>query len=177
MIQSREEKKDSLLQALLQEYANAAQLYTNTIAVTYTRFYGFLAVHGALTVGFFLISGQWLRLAISVIGLILAILTFLSIEHVWQFSVFRLTQAREIEKRLNQLIKADNETKLTTFNNQEILFIKKENVRFPLTEVTLPEICWGAWLIKHIPYQAERMATGFIIGWWIFLIFLSCFLN
>lgn len=54
MTQPKEEKRDHLLPALLQEYANASQLYTNTIAVTYTRFFGFLAVHGALIVGFFL---------------------------------------------------------------------------------------------------------------------------
>ena len=53
MTQSTQEREDSLLQALLQEYANASQLYMNTIAVTYTRFFGFLAVHGALIVSFF----------------------------------------------------------------------------------------------------------------------------
>ena len=82
MTQSTQEREDSLLQALLQEYANAVQLYTNTIAVTYTRVYGFLAIHGALIVGFFLVSEQFHRFLISGTGLALAILTILTIEHV-----------------------------------------------------------------------------------------------
>ncbi|GAI04086.1 unnamed protein product [marine sediment metagenome] len=52
MTQPAQQKEDSLLQVLLQEYGNAVELYTNTIAVTYTRIYGLLAIHGAITVGF-----------------------------------------------------------------------------------------------------------------------------
>ena len=180
MTQPAQQKEDSLLQALLQEYGNAVELYTNTIAVTYTRIYGLLAVHGAITVGFFIVSGQW-ELVISVLGFILAIFTFLTVEHVWQFSLFRITQAREIERRLNNLIKVDNETKLTTFDKQATLFrkgITKRQVKFAhLTEEeSLPRDRWGTWLINNIPYQADRLITWFIVGWWISLIILS-FMN
>ena len=175
MTEPTQEKEDLLLQALLREYDNAVQLYTNTIAVTYTRIYGLLAVHGAITVGFFLVSGQW-QFAISILGFILAIFTFLTVEHVWQFSSFRITQAKEIEMLLNKLIKADDKFKLTTFHKQMTLFrkgIKKEEVKFNLTDESLPKDRWGTWLINNIPYQADRLITWFIVGWWIFLIILS----
>jgi len=175
MTQPTQEKENSLLQALLQEYANAVQLYTNTIAVTYTRIYGLLAIHGAITVGFFLVSGQW-KSIISGFGFVLAIFTFLTVEHVWQFSLFRITQAKEIELRLNKLIKAGNEIKLTTFDKQTTLFrkgIRKEEVKFDLTKESLPKDRWGTWLINNIRYQADRLIIWFIVGWWTFLIILS----
>ena len=167
MTQSTQEREDSLLQALLQEYANAVQLYTNTIAVTYTRVYGFLAIHGALIVGFFLVSEQFHGFLISGTGLALAILTILTIEHVWQFSMLRITQVREIEERLNQLIKADEKFKLTTFKNQKTLFIDKKKVTFPLINETLPKSL-GAWvLIKLLPHQADRIVTYSLGPLWI----------
>ena len=151
MTQPTQKKDDSLLQALLQEYDNAVQLYTNTIAMAYTRIYGLLAVHGAITVGFFLASGQW-QPVISLLGVILAIFTFLTVEHVWQFSLFRIAQAKEIEMSLNKLINADNKIKVTTFDKQGTLFrkgIKKEEAKFDLTKESLPKDRWGTWLINN----------------------------
>ena len=180
----KEKKENSLLQALLQEYANASQLYTNTIAVTYTRFFGFLAVHGALIVGFFLVSGafsgQW-QLLISIIGFFLAVITFLSIEHVCQFTQFRIAQAKEIEKQINdELKKVGIETEITTFNRQVVLFGKKEKMkpkklRFPhfSKEESLPEGKWGTWLINWFPYQADRCTAVLLIIVWIVLIIFS----
>ena len=169
-IKKHKKKEDSLLQALLQEYANAVQLYTNTIAVTYTRVYGFLAIHGALIVGFFFLPEH--RFLISCVGLALAIATILTIEHVWQFSILRITQVREIEERLNQLIKADENFKLTTFKNQKTLFIDKKGVTFPLINETLPK-SFRAWvLIKFLPHQADRIVTYLLgVGWLIATIF------
>jgi hypothetical protein len=167
MTQSTQGKEDSLLRALLQEYVNAVQLYTNTIAVTYTRVYGFLAIHGALIVGFFLVSEEFYQFLISGLGVALAIITILTIVHVWQFSILRITQVREIEERVNQLIKPEEDFKLTTFKNQETLFIKKEDVTFPLIDEALPK-SWGARvLIKHLPHQADRIVTYLLGAWWI----------
>lgn len=183
MIQPREEKRDTLLQALLQEYANASQLYTNTIAVTYTRFFGFLAVHGALIVVFFL-AAEW-RLLVSILGFILAIFTYLTIEHVWQFTKFRIAQAKEIENQINdELSKANIETKLTTFDRHMSLFgknkkIKKQEIEFPhlLEDKYLPKGRCGAWLINYFPHQADRVTTVILIIFWIVLGIFAWFLN
>lgn len=183
MTQPEEEKRDPLLQALMQEYANASQLYTNTIAVTYTRFFGFLAVHGAFIVGFFLAS-EWQRL-ISILGFILAFFTYITIEHVWQFTKFRIAQAKEIENQINnELSKADIETKLTTFDRHMSLFgkrkkIKKREIEFPhlSKDEYLPKGGCGAWLINYFPHQADRVTTVILIIFWIVLGIFAWFLN
>ena len=189
MTQSTQEREDSLLQALLQEYANASQLYMNTIAVTYTRFFGFLAVHGALIVSFFLVRDPdpvW-RLSISIIGFLLAIFTFLSIEHVWQFTKFRIAQARDIEKQINERFD-DGAEVITTFDRQALLFgnkglintlcerekIKSGDLKFshlPVVE-SLPRSKRAAWLINIFPFHADRATTIFLIILWVVL--LSC---
>ena len=189
MTQPREEKEDSLLQALLQEYANASQLYMNTIAVTYIRFFGFLAVHGALIVGFFLAPEPEWRLLISIIGFLLAIFTFLSIEHVWQFTEFRIAQARDIEKQINERFD-DGAKVITTFDRQAFLFgnkglintlcergekIMSGDLKFshlPVEE-SLPRSKRAALLINIFPFHADRVTTIFLIIIWVVLIILS----
>ena len=190
MTQSTQEREDSLLQALLQEYANASQLYMNTIAVTYTRFFGFLAVHGALIVCFFLTPDPVWRLPISIIGFLLAIFTFLSIEHVWQFTEFRIAQARDIEKQINERFD-DGAEVITTFDRQALLFgnkglinilfkgrekIKSGGLKFshlPVVE-SLPRSKWAAGLINIFPFHADQATTIFLIIIWVVLLLCSC---
>jgi hypothetical protein len=143
----------------------------NTIAVTYTRFFGFLAVHGALIVSFFLVRDPdpvW-RLSISIIGFLLAIFTFLSIEHVWQFTKFRIAQARDIEKQINERFD-DGAEVITTFEK-----IKSGDLKFshlPVVE-SLPRSKRAAWLINIFPFHADRVTTIFLIIIWVVLIILS----
>lgn len=172
MTQSTPEYGHYLLQILLQEYANAVQLYTNTIAVTYTRVYGFLTVHGALIVVLFLVHDPaFMRVIISLTGLILAVVTILTVEHVWQFSTLRITQLREIEEQLNKLIEPNDGFKLTTFKNQKTLFIDKNDVEFPLIKETLPKSCIAKKLIKCLPHQADRIVTYLMGAFWVFALF------
>jgi len=176
--QAEEEKRGYILQALLQEYANASQLYTNNIAASFARFFGFLAVHGALIVGFFTATKlQWL---ISCIGLIVAIITFLTVEYIWQYTEFRIAQAKEIERLINEkLSKAGIETKLTTFDRHITLFGKRKNIvkeKVIISKengVYLPKGKWGACLINNLPQQADRITARFLIVFWIFLIIFS----
>jgi hypothetical protein len=94
-------EKEGLLQALLQEYANAVLLYTNTISNTYTRVYGLLAGHGVLIAAFFVTPPVLeIKIAIIVIGFLLAILSYLTVEHVFLHAKFRMRQARDIEEKI-----------------------------------------------------------------------------
>ncbi|NJD54539.1 MAG: hypothetical protein FIB07_16970 [Candidatus Methanoperedens sp.] len=167
LIQTQETEKP-LIQALLQEYANSVQLYTNTITVTYTRVYGFLAVHSALIAGVFFAPTDFDRSIISIIGVVLAFFTILTVEHVWQFSMLRVAQMREIEERLNRLINANEIFKLTTFKNQYTLFFECKDVTFPLTHATLPNSQKSRLLIKYMPYQADKIITYLLGIWWIY---------
>ena len=101
MTQQTQEQKhqDFSLQVLLQEYANAVQLYISTIRVTHMRTYGLLTAHAALTAVFFTTSQQW-QLLVATIGLVFAIFSILVVEHVWLFIIFRIKQVKELEKLL-----------------------------------------------------------------------------
>jgi hypothetical protein len=158
MTQSTQEREDSLLQALLQEYAIASQLYMNTIAVTYTRFFGFLAVHGALIVGFFLAHDA---------------------DPVWRLTEFRSAQARDIEKQINERFD-DGAGVITTFDRQARLFENKEKIErghlnfSHLPEESLPRSKRAAWLINNFPFHADRAITIFLIIPWVVLLWCSC---
>ena len=106
-------------------------------------------------------------------GLVLAILSILVVEHVWVFSSFRIKQVQEIEKLINKLTSASEETKLTTFEKQAELFLKGKPIKFNKLGEPFPKGSWEKFLVKSMPHQADRIVMWFLIPLWIVFIIAS----
>ena len=160
-------------QALLQEYANAVQLYTNTILVTFTRFYGLLATQGAVAAAVFLANVPPAgRIGILIVGFLLAIFTYYGVEHHWRFIQFRLKQARAIEKQINELI--TKEPLLTTFDHQYKLFIQDPRKEITFDKKTCEKVS-PDWFHRR-GWQPERLFAKIIMGAWVIgIIFYICY--
>lgn len=179
------EKQRQQIQVLIQEYRNSSQLYSNTIAVTYTRIWGFLAVHAGLFTSFFLIKTLVPMQIISIIGFCLAILSILTTTHVFQVTKFRISQAIEIEKALSKLLE---ENIPTTFRIQDAIFSRHEwKEKEGQKNVLQVEVgdegsfeykagCFERFLIKRFPYQADKVVLyAIMVAWFILLIIIFKF--